>query len=107
MARLGETKITQVVLGEARITLIGPAPRAVGRFTYMGDDGTTYGSTILSMYSSRTWKLIQALQRSMEQDLVDALEPREPGPEEEVEEPGESNAFDENPGFSLGEDEQR
>lgn len=106
MARLTErTRVTQAVLGEARIVLIGPAPRLTGRFAYMDDAGTSFGQTHLAMFSRRTWDAVNALKTSMEQDLADVLAPQGDPAESEKPEVEPSNAFEEGTGFSFDEDE--
>ena len=73
MAQLRSVRFNQVVLGELRVVLIGPAPRASGRFTFMDADGTTYGSTVFTNFSAKSHRLLQKLRASMEEDLVTAL----------------------------------
>ena len=82
MAQLRSVRFNQVVLGEVRAVLIGPAPRTSGRFAFMDESGTTYGSTVVASFSARTNKILRQLQESMEADLVDMLDrgevPEEP-----------------------------
>jgi len=99
MARLTSVRFTQAVLGEAKLRLIGPAPGAVGRFTFMDDVGTTYGQTNFTAFSKRTWGLMNALKASMEEDFVRAIAEADVQEDEEAE---ASNAFDE-PEDLLGE----
>lgn len=96
-------RITQVTLGEVRVTLIGPLPRIQGRFAYTDDAGQTYGQTDMSVFSKETWAALDELKTSMERDLVSILETSGEVPDEE--EPPESNAFDEIDGSTF-EDEQ-
>lgn len=81
-----DTKITQVTVGEARITLIGMGNRMVGRMAYLDDVGNTYGSTIFTAFSKETWRIVNLLKESMEKDFVDSIEavgepPSEDSPE--------------------------
>lgn len=87
-----ETKMTQVTVGEVRITLIGASTGMMGRMAYMDDVGNTYGSTMYRKFSRETWKLVSLLKESMEKDFVGDIEAGEATP---VEDAADSNAFDE------------
>lgn len=78
MALLTSLRFNQVVLGELRSVMIGPSPRTSGRFTFMDEDGTTYGSTVFTNFSPRTIRLLQRLKTSMEEDLAQTLSARPP-----------------------------
>jgi len=68
-----DSRMTRVKTGEIRITLIGNRPHRTARMAFMGEDGSTYGETMLHVFSPATNSLIDELAESIENDLVGML----------------------------------
>jgi hypothetical protein len=95
MARIDNSKITQVRIGEIRARLIGPRVSLDGRFAYTDEAGVTYGQTQFGVFSKRTWEILRQLGESMELDFAEAIT----GVAEEPETPGEQADEGEAPFF--------
>lgn len=68
MSRLA--KFDRVVVGEATINYLGPAPGLSAKAAFVSTaDGATYGWTNNTQWSKDTLKALAALRSSMEEDL--------------------------------------
>lgn len=92
----GPVKINQVVLLELRLMLGGPQPSLLARFALMDSAGLTYAETRLESVSKRSMGYLEALRKSLEQDMVELIT-EHPGetmsPEEEADAEGKGNEF--------------
>lgn len=93
----GPIRINQIVLMELRLTLGGPQPALFSRFGLMDSNGLTYAETRLESVSKRSMDCLEALRKSLEQDMVEVItvHPGEMTPEEEA--VGEAVANENNP----------
>lgn len=85
----GKLNIAAVMAAEIRVRRMGPAPMQGSRVVLLNGDGISISSSLFSIFSPRTLKLMDALCASIEADYIDRLSQPEIGGElEEVEEEG-------------------
>ncbi len=79
----GKLNIAAVMAAEIRVRRMGPAPMQGSRVVLLNGDGISVSSSLFSIFSPRTLKLMDALCASIEADYIERLSQ---GAGEEIEE---------------------